>query len=262
MNQPDKNFDQLAKRLQQNVYASDKGLVRLSVLKHDMLMAIPEIKSGTSLKILDAGGGMGQIARWLAEMGHQVLLTDMSEQMLEIARKENHANKLEDRIELIHSSIQELPQKIAGQKFNLVLAHGVIEWMEKPEEALGILGSMLTDDGVFSLLFFNRDKLIMKWAINGQFDNARTGAASTKRKLTPHSPLTVNDLVLTFSENNLEISSKAGIRIFYGFFSRMMRDYHANQQTIELEKQYCRTEPFASLGEHTHLVLRRRTQNL
>lgn len=254
----DKNFDPLAERLKKNVYNSDKGLVRLSVLKHDMFMSLPELSCGQRLDILDAGGGMGQIARWLAEMGHNVVLCDLSQQMLELAAQENARHGLSDRIKLIHSSIQDLPGKIPGRKFSIILLHGVIEWMESPEVAIDTMARILDDNGAISLLFFNRDKLILKWGINGQFANAKSGVAAEKRKLTPHTPLSVKDILLPAQRNHLEIASKAGIRIFYGFFARMMREYKANDQTIELEKQYCRQEPFASLGEHTHLVLRHR----
>jgi len=254
----DKNFDPLAERLKKNVYDSDKGRVRLSVLKHDMLLSLPELTSRPNLQILDAGGGMGQVARWLAEMGHNIVLCDLSQQMLEIAAHENSANGLTEKIELVHSSIQSLPEKIPNRKFDIILLHGVIEWMENPEDAINTLTPLLIENGAISLLFFNRDKLILKWGINGQFANANTGRAVESRKLTPHTPLSVSDILLPAARNNLEIRSKAGIRIFYGFFARMMREYKAGEQTVELEKQYCRQEPFASLGEHTHLILRHR----
>lgn len=252
----DKNFDQLATRLKRNIYSSDKGTIRLSVLKHDMLAGIKEISQGQPLNILDAGGGMGQIARWLAKMGHQVTLCDLSAEMIGLAAEENEKEQLCDQISLIHSPLQDLPKLIPSQTFDLIILHGVIEWMESPCSAIEILQPMLKKDGAMSVLFFNRNKLVLKWGINGQINKALSGKPANSRPLTPQNPLTENDLLPTINAGNLKIASKAGIRIFYGFFAKLTKKLETSEETINLEQHYCRTEPFASMGEHTHIVLR------
>lgn len=253
----DRNFDKLAGRLKKHIYSSDKGTVRLAVLQHDMLAGICELKTGLSLNILDAGGGMGQIARWLAEMGHKVTLCDISAEMLLVADVENRKANLQDRIRLIHAPLQEMPATLSGQQFDLILLHGVIEWMQTPPDALHLLTPMLKPGGACSLLFFNRNKLILKWGVNGQLQKAISGKPMNPRSLTPVNPLIDSDLHPVIADCGLKITSKAGVRIFYGFFTRTVQTRPACQTTIDLELQYCQTEPFASLGEHTHLILRK-----
>lgn len=255
----DKNFDKLAGRLKKHIYSSDKGTVRLALLQHDMLNGIRELRAAKPLKILDAGGGMGQIARWLAEMGHQVTLCDISAEMLQMADEENRKAGLEQNFELLHAPLQEIPNLMPERKFDLILLHGVIEWMEAPTDALRRLAPMLADNGAISLLYFNRSKLILKWGINGQLQKAMSGKPMNPRSLTPSNPLCEEDLLPVFAECGLNIWSKAGIRIFYGFFTGMVKKRSACQATIDLEIQYCHTEPFASLGEHTHFILRKTT---
>lgn len=256
MTTSDRNFDKLASRLKKNIYSSDKGTIRLAVLKADMLDSIREIAAGKTLNILDAGGGMGQIARWLAQHGHNVTLCDLSEEMLALAREENQNEHLTDRIALVHAPLQQLPVILSGQKFDLIVLHGVIEWMQQPCSAIEILKPMLSSEGAMSILFFNRNKLVLKWGINGQIKKAMSGKPVNSRPLTPQMPLTEDDLRSTISANNLKIVAKAGIRIFYGFFSKLTRKLESSEATIELEQHYSRTEPFASMGEHTHIVLR------
>lgn len=253
----DKNFDCLAGRLKKNIYSSDKGTVRLAVLKFDMLAGLSELSAGRQLQILDAGGGMGQISRWLAKMGHQVTLCDISDEMLKIAATENEQEKLQDRIAIIHAPLQEIPNLLPGRIFDLILLHGVIEWMHAPLSAIELLTPMLNETGAISLLYFNRNKLILKWGINGQIDKATSGKPLNPRQLTPSNPLAEEDLTPVFASCGLTPLSKAGIRIFYGFFAKIINKNVSCEETIDLELQYCHKEPFASLGEHTHMILRK-----
>jgi S-adenosylmethionine-dependent methyltransferase len=253
----DRNFDGLAERLKSNVYRANKGQIRLAMLKYDMEHGIAGLTSSAPLQILDAGGGMGQIARWLASRGHQITLCDLSAEMLAMARRENAAAGLEERISLIHSSIQELPERLGALSFDLVLLHGVVEWMKKPEEAIVAIAPLLRPGAVLSLLFFNRNKLFLKWGINGQIEAALTGKFTSKRKLTPTTLIDENEMLQILAEHRLMPMSKAGIRIFYRFFARQTGVAASIEDAIRLEKRFCHQEPFASLGEHTHLILRK-----
>ncbi|MDY0177522.1 MAG: methyltransferase domain-containing protein, partial [Lentisphaeria bacterium] len=208
----DKNFDSLARRLERNVYGSNKGAVRLAMLEFDMSRGLPELAGQSKLQILDAGGGMGQIARWLAGMGHQITLCDLSAEMLALAERENLSAGLQERIELLHSPIQELPRHLAGRSFDLVLLHGVIEWMAEPAEAISAVTPMLKSGGAMSLLFFNRNKLFLKWGINGQVESALAGRPRKAQKLTPTTLIAESELRRMLAENSLELMSKAGIR--------------------------------------------------
>lgn len=253
----DKNFDSLANRLKKNIYGSNKGAIRLAVLKHDMCAGIAGLTSDQKLQVLDAGGGMGQIARWLAEKGHDVTLCDLSAEMLALAERENIDAGLQDRITLIHSPIQDLPRLLPDRKFDLVLLHGVIEWMAEPAEAIEAVAPMLSSGGAMSVLFFNRNKLFLKWGINGQVASALAGKSKKPQKLTPTTLIDEAELRRILARNQLEVLSKAGIRIFHRFFTRLLVAPVAVEDAIELEKHYCHEEPFASLGEHTHLILRK-----
>ncbi len=254
----DVSFDELQHRFGKNVYQTGKGQIRLELIKADMLTALPEICASGSLKILDAGAGMGQMAIWLAEKGHAVTMADISANMLEQARSSIAGTDLSKRIRILDCSIQKLPQKLAGETFDLILLHGVITWMEKPLSAISSLLPLLQPSGKMSIMFFNRDKLILKWGINGQTAAAMSGKGSRKGSLTPKNPLSFAEVADYCHSLGLKILSKAGIRIFYRFFLRFPESYAVGiEDFIQLEKQYCRREPFASLGEHIHVTLER-----
>jgi len=68
----DRIFDGLAQRFQRSIYDDPRGIIRLAILQDD-LQAVVSDAATRPLRILDAGGGLGQMAIWLAQQGHQVL---------------------------------------------------------------------------------------------------------------------------------------------------------------------------------------------
>ncbi|GAL25562.1 S-adenosylmethionine-dependent methyltransferase functionally coupled to the MukBEF chromosome partitioning mechanism [Vibrio variabilis] len=47
-----------------------------------------------TLKVLDAGGGLGQVSQRIAERGHHITLCDLSSEMLKLAKAEVEKNGL------------------------------------------------------------------------------------------------------------------------------------------------------------------------
>ena len=78
----DRHFDHLATRFAEKIYGGAKGAIRLAVLQADLAEALPD----RPLRILDIGAGLGHMALWLAERGHQVTLAEPAAPMLDGAR--------------------------------------------------------------------------------------------------------------------------------------------------------------------------------
>jgi ubiquinone/menaquinone biosynthesis C-methylase UbiE len=73
--------------------------------------------------ILDAGGGTGIWSIELARMGHHVVLTDISEGMLDKARKKVSELKLDNQIEIKISNICDMPE-FGDNQFAMALCEG------------------------------------------------------------------------------------------------------------------------------------------
>ena len=66
-----------------------------------------------------------------------------------------------------------------------------------------------------------------------------------------------NEEVVSWLERqDLEVKAKAGIRIFHDHVVDKLAEPQRLTQLIALEKAVCRSEPFSSLGQHTHLTCR------
>ena len=256
----DIHFDGVTETFNTAVYGTSKGFIRLGVLWEDLAQEVPEIKT-KKLRILDVGGGMGQIALRLAHLGHDVVLSDPSEEMLSKAREVIGREKL-DNVTLIHSSAQELSEHVS-ESFDLVMCHAVLEWVVSPNDLIGALSPFVQPSGSLSLMFYNQNAAVFKSILRGDFETfASPQAAREVEQSTPErsgtgtfsgarglSEETVRQLL---GKYGLEVRSKAGIRIFHDHIPEPLKGELA--ALLELEKNYRHTEPFASLAQHIHLV--------
>lgn len=81
----DRNFDDIAEKFSRNIYGTTKGQLRQAILWQDPITCWR--KWPAKLRVLDAGGGEGQTAIKMAERGHQVILCDLSAQMIDRAKQ-------------------------------------------------------------------------------------------------------------------------------------------------------------------------------
>ena len=76
------DFDRIGAVFLKNIYATTKGRIRLAVLQRDLAPLL----AGAPLRILDVGGGAGQMALWYASLGHEVVVADRSQVLLDEGR--------------------------------------------------------------------------------------------------------------------------------------------------------------------------------
>lgn len=251
----DRNFDDLSGRLKKMIYNSPKGRLRLELLLEDLAPFIKD--EGRKMTILDAGGGFGQISLKLAEAGHRIVLCDISEKMLEEAKQKFEEAGLSDTMEMINQPFQSLPERYYGT-FDMVLSHAVLEWLEKPFDSFQMLKKFTKKGGLLSVMFYNLNSLICQNAIKGNFIKLMNEEfAGDPNGLTPVTPLTSEDVSGWFNDGTTEIISKTGIRVFYDLMFKKMRSERAYEDILEVEKKYCRTEPFASMGRYVHILGRK-----
>ncbi|MGB2695832.1 MAG: methyltransferase domain-containing protein [Dehalococcoidia bacterium] len=237
--------------LERDVYGTTMGAVRLHVLWQDLLDAIPTLASG-SMRIIDIGAGMGQIAQRIAALGHDVTVCDPSPEMLDRARTALHESGVSS-LRFLESTVQELRANVEG-KFDLVMCHAVLEWLAEPQEAINCMAPLLEPQGYLSLMFYNRNAAILKRAIRGDVDAALT--PDTKRE--PPWPLDPELVRSWIDAAGLEVTSKAGIRIFHDHIPEEVRSAAKLDELLELEAAYRRHEPFASLGQHVHFICKQK----
>ncbi len=249
----DRNFDRLAERFQQNIYLTSKGKLRQAVLMRDLL-ELPLLAK--PCQVLDVGGGQGQLALQLAARGHQVQLTDISADMLAIAATAAAKAGLQQQLNIRHCALQQLPAALAGQQFELVLCHAVLEWLAEPAAAITQLRQLVAPGGILSLMFYNKDAQRFSNIVYGNFAYVQADMTVKKPvRLNPQHAACPAEVLQWCEDAKFRLISKTGVRCFHDYLRdrALQQSQYAALEALEL--QYNRQEPYASLGRYTHFIL-------
>ncbi len=250
----DRSFDGLAQRFAKNIYGSLKGQVRQAVIDRDLQAWVLQEETGKPLKILDAGGGQGQMAIAMAKLGHQVVLVDLSEEMLVLAEKDIAAEGLQGRIEIQHGPMQEL-DTWSKPEFDVILCHAVLEWLGQPWETLDGLATMLKPKGYLSLAFYNLHALVFKNLLRGNFDKiGKQDYRGTRGSLTPNQAIAPEDVWVWQQKNQLLCLGYSGIRVFHDYWLEQPHFQHDDKAIIEQELALSTQDPYRQMGRYIHSV--------
>lgn len=252
----DRNFDDLAKKFSKNIYGTTKGRIRQAILWDELNALLPTLPEGP-LQILDAGGGIGQISSGLAAQGHQVLLCDLSAEMLRLAQEHAQAEGVSQNMQFKQISAQQVGEHL-DKPVDLVLFHAVLEWVAEPEQVLKALYNVLSPGGVLSLMFYNRHGLTLRNLTLGNFGYLRADMAKRKKStLSPDYPRDPVEVEHWLNACGFVTEARAGIRVFCDYMSEPPQRGEGTEAIIEMERRYCRQEPFLSLGRYIHVTARK-----
>ena len=255
--QGDRNFDGLTRRFQRNIYGTLKGRIRLAVLERDLLEPLPALLGPGPLRVLDAGGGTGELAGRLAARGHDVTLCDISGEMLAMARRRCAELAPGRPVRFVQAPLQALPAEVGGP-FDLILLHAVLEWLAEPRAALTGLLERLRGGGLLSLLFYNRHGLVMKQLLHGQLARVRAGAPGGRgRGLTPSRPLDPDEVLGWLAEAGLERLAHSGVRCFTDYLPPDTRAALDEQELLDTELWLGRQDPYRAIARYQHVLARR-----
>lgn len=256
MSQQDRNFDKLVDKFEKKVYDTVKGEWRLKLLKEDLAQFHNNSQQNSALTIWDAGCGMAQMSQWLAEAGHTMTLCDLSHQML-IRAQQNFADA-----KLAATFIEGPAQEVAKQlsEFDLVLFHAVLEWLAQPQETLKTVADKVKTGGHLSLLFYNRNSVVIRNALKGawRLDMLLSDQYMGKgKKLTPPNPQIPEDVIQWLTDWGFEIEVHTGIRVFHDFMSPEAVQQTDMDELLALEYRYCREPTYRNMARYIHLLAKK-----
>lgn len=251
----DHNFDNIAQKFVKNIYGTTKGKIRSAVVWDELLHCLSLLPQ-RPLRILDAGGGFGFFSQKLAALGHQVVLCDISGELLKEAERQLQYKEFATNIQLLHCSIQQLPDFVEG-KFDLILNHAVLEWLAEPKQTLQGLLTFLQDDGLLSLMFYNKEAQRFFNLVSGNFEFVERGMKRKKVvRLTPTNPLLENEVGAWLAGFNKQIIRKTGVRVLHDYLKERHHCEDKFEQLLAMEKCYCHQPPYISLGRYIHFTVK------
>lgn len=254
----DRYFDQLGAHFACKIYASPKGAIRLAVLTRDLEQWLAELPAaGQPLRILDVGAGLGHVSEWLLQRGHSLTLCEPSDEMLAAARTRLESVPLaaHQSVEYLQLPLQQLAAR--GEQYDVVICHAVLEWLADPAAALASLRQLVRPQGAVSLAFYNRDALMYKNLIKGQFRKLKSNqlAGEGKRSLTPQQPLDPREVYAWIETAGFIRQHESGVRVFHDYMPEPFKSAADEREVIEQELLYSRHTAYRHLGRYLHCWL-------
>lgn len=235
-----------------NIYQTAKGAIRLAVLQRDLAF----LREQAPLRILDLGGGGGQMALWYATLGHEVVLIDMAADLIEQARTAANMHHLADKMTFIEGDFfQDCPDG----DFDFIACHAVLEWTENGGDLLRLCREKMKKSAYLSLLYYNRDALEFAQHVFGNFHYLDRGLRPKRKqaKLTPHFPRSPQEIEALYRSQDFELKEESLVRCFYDYMKTADRERHSVAEIVQRELALSRDKRFLSCARYVHALLQR-----
>lgn len=240
-------------------YGTVRGAVRTRVLDAHLRHHLAPPPAA----VVDVGGGAGNQSVPLAAAGYSVVLVDPSGAMLDKARARLAAEPAEvaGRVELVQAGGEEAPDALGGRRFEGVLCHGVIMYLEDPEPLVAALARLAAPGAVVSVAAKNAACLATQAALRGDWDQAL--AAFDSRQSVNGLGVetradTVDELSDLYRRHGVDPVAWYGVRLFTDGWRDSAATGEPTETMVAVELEASRRDPYRQLSRMFHLVGRRR----
>ncbi|MEO6470765.1 MAG: methyltransferase domain-containing protein [Aeromicrobium sp.] len=239
------------------------GPVRTEVMWQSVLDAVALAGgSGAALDILDLGGGTGGDAVRLALAGHRVTVVDPSPDALASLHRRSVEDGVEGTVAGILGDAADLASHVPAKSFDLVLCHGVLEYVDDPGQALAAIALVLRPGGLVSIVVASRHSAVFARALAGDFEKAESlfAASAQDWNLRADGPrkyvlAEINDLL---SAHRLTVIDTNALRVFADLVPSALVDSEpgARARLYALEKAVKKSPEFAALSAGLQSIAR------
>lgn len=249
------SFDHLADRFSDQIYGTPKGRIRQALLEWLYEQHLPELSQTDTLRVLDAGGGLGQMTGWLLEQGHNVDYFDVSTEMAARVSERFQAALEGGRLRIDVASMLDYQP---SQPVDLVVMHAVLEWLEHPFQALEQARHWVRPGGILGLMVYNKHMLILRNLLRGTLAKVKNDQlGGDKRGLTPISPLDPAEIRTWLENAGFEIIIQAGIRTFTDLTEPTVLGWYDEEDVLNMEKHLCEHAPYRDMGRYVLFLARK-----
>lgn len=249
-------------RFADDAYASVKGFVRTDVLHRQLLEHLPPPPA----TVLDVGGGAGHQSLGLAEIGYRVTILDPSAAMLDKARQRLGGGDpaVRRRVTLVEGRGEDAASATGGGRFDAVLCHGVLGYLERPDPLVAELCRVAAPGGLVSVMTGNAATMALRPALEARWRDA-LAAFDADREVGVLGLPTRADTVAGISDllraGGVEPVAWYGVWLFVDLLQfgggRALDDRGEWQAIADVEFEAARRDPYRQLSRVFHLVGRK-----
>ena len=222
-----------------------------------------QVKAGgkETLEVLDTGGGTGHFAVPVAELGHRVTVVDPSPNALFGLERRAAEAGVGERVTGVQGDAHGLFDVVERGGYDVVLCHGVLEYVDDPAEGLGnVVAALRPEGGTLSLLAAALGGAVMGRALAGHFTEARhvlTGADGRwgegdpmPRRFTPE------QLTALVDATGLSVTSVHGVRVFADLVPGALVETEPDAEAalVRLESAASELPAFQAVASQLHVL--------
>lgn len=249
-NTDDQNFDVIADKFENNIYGTSKGQLRHELLMHYLVKYLDF--PSPHQRVLDAGGGTGEMSNEMLQLGCEVTLADISAEALQLAQSKCNQHPA---LHIVKADILSLPE---DRLYDVVICHAVLEWLSDPYPVIEKLLRLTAPGGHLSLSFFNKDAQRFGNLLYGNFDYVQQGMkVKNKVRLSPNYPLYPKDVIAYLHTKAVDIVSLSGLRCFHDYLHNRSMQISHFEQLKQAEIDYGSSEPYMWLGKYFHIMVKK-----
>jgi S-adenosylmethionine-dependent methyltransferase len=239
------------------------GRIRQHVTWHNLAPHLPGAGDpDRPRRVLEAGGGTGELAIRLVEQGYCVWLLDYAPAMLEQARQA--ANALPDEVSRRLTScllkVEEARSAFPPRFFDIITCHTLIEYLPDPQAALRVLSALLCEGGLLSVSFVNRHAQVLRqvWSLGdpaGALAALEDDAFCATLFDVPGVAYAAEQVEGWLSTLGLRGIATCGVRVFADYVPRhTLDDPGFFEALLRLEKVVAVRAPYQTLARYVHIV--------
>ncbi|TDC07943.1 methyltransferase domain-containing protein [Streptomyces sp. 8K308] len=227
----------------------------------------------STLDVLDTGGGSGSFAVPVAALGHRVTVVDPSPDAL-FALERRAAEQgvavgappgvSRGRVRGVQGDTHDLHDVVESGAFDLVLCHGVLEYVDDPAAGLrAVAGALRPDGGTLSVLTAGVGGAVLSRALAGRFSEASRALGDPAGRWGEADPVphrfTVDGLRELIGAAGLRPGEVHGVRIFADLVPGALVDTEpdALRALTRLEAEAAALPAFQAIAGRLHVLAER-----
>lgn len=228
----------------------------------DAVLARQVAATGRSvLDVVDLGGGTGGFAVPLASLGHRVTVVDPSPDALAALQRRVAEAGVTGQVRARQGDAAALADIVPAASTDLVLCHGVLEYVDEPAAAARAALTVLRPGGVISLLVAQRLGAMLARALSGRFDDARHLLSDSAGWTGSTDPLPRRfdreSLLALLTGRSVTVQLEHGVRLVTDLLPGALvdGDPDAAQALLAFERAVSEHPRLAALASQLHLVV-------
>ncbi|MFB7242830.1 SAM-dependent methyltransferase [Streptomyces populi] len=213
-----------------------------------------------SLDVLDTGGGSGNFAVPVARLGHRVTVVDPSPNALFALERRAAEAGVADRVQGVQGDAHGLFDVVERGRYDAVLCHGVLEYVDDPAEGVRNVVDALRPEGVLSLLAAGLGGAVLARALAGHFKEARHALDDPDGRWGESDPVphrfTADQLTSLVAGAGLHVAAVHGVRVFADLVPGVLVDTEpgALDALLKLEAAAAELAAFHSVATQLHVL--------